>query len=66
MIQENIFDTILISLNHILEILTQDKGLMHKIVKLSARKLLVLTGRTQTERDSSQKELRDLILLKCL
>ena len=35
--------------SHISEILTPDKDLVQKIVKLGARKLLVLTGRTQTE-----------------
>ena len=39
-------------MNHISNILTPDKDLVQKIVKLGARKLLVLTGRTQNERDS--------------
>ena len=53
--------TIVVSLYHISEILTPDKDLVQKIVKLGARKLLVLTGRTQTER-ILQNELKDLIL----
>ena len=47
---------------HISDLLTPNKDLMHKISKLGARKLLVLTGRTQTER-IIQNEIRALTFI---